>query len=352
MAHLRKLKSGRWNAVAYSHTDENGKKKYVSFTASTKAEASRKAAEFMANKANEEEPQDIMIGQMLENYVKSKSNILSPSTYREYERCLKNYKSLSHIKLGSLTNSDLQNFINNLSKDKSPKTVENIYGLLRSALKQYSNRNFRVTLPSRKAIERHTPTDEQVKILIENANPTLKTAIILGAQGLRRSEICGLKYGDILRDFNALYVHAGIVLDREKQWVYKPYPKNASSTRRLILPKEIIDELGTGEDDEFIIKVHPSTITTDFINLRNKIGFQCRFHDLRHYMASIYHALNIPDVYIMERGGWSSDRILKDVYRNSLSDKMNSFTELANKYFSDNILSKTQVGKNNQDKSS
>lgn len=346
MAHLRKLPSGKWNAMVYSHTEPNGKKKYVSFTASTKNEANRLAAEFMANKEKEEQPQDITIGQLLERYLKSKSNILSPSTYREYERGMKNYESLSKIKLGSLTNSDLQNFINDLSKDKSPKTVENIYGYLRSALKQYSDRNFRVTLPSRKAIERHTPTDQQVKTLIEKANPTLKIAVLLGSQGLRRSEVCGLKYGDILRDFNAVYVHAGVVLDNQKNWVYKPYPKNASSTRRVIMPKEIIEQLGEGDDDEFIIKVHPSTITTDFINLRNKIGFQCRFHDLRHYMASILHALGVPDAYIMERGGWSSDRILKDVYRNSLSDKMNSFTELANKYFTDNILSENQREQN------
>ena len=338
MAHIRKLPSGKWNAVVYSHKDQNGKKKYVSFTASTKAEANRLAAEFMATKERETNPQDITVGECVQKYLDSKSNILSPDTYKEYKRCVKYYTPLSNMRLGSLTTVDLQNFINDLAKDKSPKTIENIYGLLRSALKQYCDRNFRVTLPSKQAIERNIPTDEQVKLLIEKANPTLKLAIILGSQGLRRSEICGLKYGDILHDFNAIYIHSGVILG-ENGWQYKPYPKNATSTRRVVLPKEVIDMLGEGDDDEFIFEVKPSTLTTDFINLRNKIGFKCRFHDLRHYMASILHAIQVPDSYIMERGGWSSDRTLKSVYRNVLSDKAETFTTKANEYFMDNILS-------------
>ncbi|MCB7523198.1 tyrosine-type recombinase/integrase [[Clostridium] hylemonae] len=46
-----------------------------------------------------------------------------------------------------------------------------------------------------------------------------------------------------------------------------------------------------------------------------------RFHDLRHYSASIQHALGIPDAYIMERGGWETDGTLKSIYRHTLKDK-------------------------------
>ena len=45
-------------------------------------------------------------------------------------------------------------------------------------------------------------------------------------------------------------------------------------------------------------------------------GPKFRFHDLRHYCASIMHAIGIPDQYIMSRGGWSSDNVMKAVYRN------------------------------------
>ena len=74
-------------------------------------------------------------------------------------------------------------------------------------------------------------------------------------------------------------------------------------------------------------------MTVRFIRLRDSLGLKCRFHDLRHYAASIMHSIGIPDQYIMERGGWSSDAILKSVYRNVLKDKNNEFTDKTNEYF-------------------
>lgn len=49
------------------------------------------------------------------------------------------------------------------------------------------------------------------------------------------------------------------------------------------------------------------------------------------------HAIGVPDQYIMERGGWTDDRVLKEVYRNTLSDKTKLFAAMTNKYLSENI---------------
>ena len=58
-----------------------------------------------------------------------------------------------------------------------------------------------------------------------------------------------------------------------------------------------------------------------------------RFHDLRHYCASVQHALGVPDAYIMQRGGWGNDRVLKEVYRHTLKDKVSEMDDKANNYF-------------------
>ena len=58
-----------------------------------------------------------------------------------------------------------------------------------------------------------------------------------------------------------------------------------------------------------------------------------RFHDLRHYGASILHALGMPDAYIMERGGWGNDGTLKNVYRHALEDQKKQLNDKVNKYF-------------------
>lgn len=68
-----------------------------------------------------------------------------------------------------------------------------------------------------------------------------------------------------------------------------------------------------------ITKLTPDNITTKFSRLLKSSGItHFRFHDLRHYSASIQHALGIPDAYIMSRGGWGNDGVLKNVYRHAL----------------------------------
>ena len=58
-----------------------------------------------------------------------------------------------------------------------------------------------------------------------------------------------------------------------------------------------------------------------------------RFHDFRHYSASIMHAIGIPDQYIMARGGWKTDTVLKAVYRNVIYDEQKKFTDKINSHF-------------------
>ena len=36
--------------------------------------------------------------------------------------------------------------------------------------------------------------------------------------------------------------------------------------------------------------------------------------------ASIMHAIGVPDVYIMKRGGWKSTSVMQRIYRNALPD--------------------------------
>ena len=38
------------------------------------------------------------------------------------------------------------------------------------------------------------------------------------------------------------------------------------------------------------------------------------------------HAIGVPDVYIMQRGGWASDGTLKSIYRGVMDDYKERFT--------------------------
>lgn len=59
------------------------------------------------------------------------------------------------------------------------------------------------------------------------------------------------------------------------------------------------------------------------------------FHDLRHLNASIMALLRIPDKYAQERGGWSSDRVMKRVYTHTFSEEREKVDETIDHYFED-----------------
>lgn len=108
-------------------------------------------------------------------------------------------------------------------------------------------------------------------------------------------------------------------------------PKTFYSDRIVKLPSFVVEAI---KKQGYIANVNPNTITKEFIDLQKNNGLkQFRFHDLRHYSASIRHALNIPDAYIMQEGGWSSDSTLKSVYRHALDDEQDKMADIAIKYF-------------------
>jgi len=45
------------------------------------------------------------------------------------------------------------------------------------------------------------------------------------------------------------------------------------------------------------------------------------------------HAIGVPDQYIMQRGGWGSDTVLKQVYRGTMDDYQQKFADMTNDYF-------------------
>lgn len=332
MAKVEELSSGNYRIRVYDK--RTGKRK--SFTAPTKREVKVLAAQFLAN-VDEELVGKFTVGKALTRYVDNRSAVLSPSTEREYRSAIaRNYESLEHYDVDSVTSEDIQAFVNEFARTHSPKSTRDAYGLLASAIRAVRpNKIIRVNLPQKEVTERHIPTDDDIKALIKQSGGNLKKAILLASVGtLRRGEVCSLEYSDISN--NIVHVHTDMVRG-VKGWVIKNVPKTTSSNRYIDFPEEVIKELGEGEGR--VVTCSPQCVSNQFVALRNKLGLECRFHDLRHYAASIMHAIGVPDQYIMERGGWSSDVTLKSVYRNVLDDKRSEFANVSNLYMSNLISS-------------
>lgn len=337
MAKAKKLPSGNWRCRVSIGRGPDGKYKYKSFTASTKKEAEYMANLYLMEYVDDNDP---MFKRAADDYLYSRDAVISPSTLLNYEKIRRqHFEEWEDVRLSAITDKRAQEFINRLSRGHKSKTVRNIYTLFSSII-SYScpNKSLRVKLPQKEQPTYHVPTDDQLRQMLDLASRDLKIAIMLAAFGpMRRGEVFAVEYEDITG--NVVHVHCDVV-EGPDGWVKKEIPKNTESDRYIDFPDEVIELIGDGYGRVLGFKT-PTAITRAFERLRKKVGLNdVRFHDLRHYGASLMHAIGVPDQYIMARGGWKTDTVLKSVYRNTLQDKQNEFTLKTNGYFSENFFDK------------
>lgn len=337
MATAKKLPSGAYRCLVYDYTDEQGKRKYKSFTASTKKEAEFLATQYL-NDDSRYNVEDLTVKECIERFIKSKENTLSPTTLRAYLSLQKNaFNDINTKSVKKLNSADIQTWISNLAVNKSPKSVKNTYSLFTASVGMFfPDKSFRIKLPQSIPPDLYVPTDADIKKIIDYFKNDLDMtiAIYLAAFGtLRRSEACGLRAEDVDRENNTIHVHRARVMDaNSRDFIEKDTTKNTSSNRYVQLPKFVIDILPT---EGPLINITPAVVSHRFDNAFLRSGLRkFRFHDLRHYSASIMHAIGVPDVYIMQRGGWSSDHTLKKIYRGSMDDYQQKFTDMTNDHFS------------------
>lgn len=347
MATARKLPSGSWRCQVYSHTEtiiapdgtEKKKRIYRSFTSDIpgpkgKREAERLASIWAAGKETASKTNKTL-GDAYDEYIELRSPVLSPSTIREYKRSRRcDLANLMDKKIMNITQDMIQDAINKEALCKSPKSVRNIHGLLSSVLKHYRPEfALNTSLPQKVPPKIFIPAEDDIKRVLQYVEGTeMEIPILLAAFGpMRRGEICALDSDHI--NGNIVHVEYSMALDENNNWVKKA-PKSISGDRYIEFPDFVIEKINgiTGP----ITSLKPNQISDRFIDIINKTGVcKFRFHDLRHYCASIQHALGIPDAYIMARGGWKNDTVLKQVYRHALEEKQKEMNAKANDYFSE-----------------
>ena len=301
MANAKKLPSGRWRVRVYDGKNAEGKDTYKSFTADTKRQAEYLAAEYLAGKRSRTASDSRTLAEAYARYIEIKRNTLSPSTVKEYVRASNHdFPELMPLRLSRLTQEAVQSAVNIMAATHSPKSVRNAHGLLSAVLRMFAPEiRLNTRMPQAKRPDIYVPSEIEVENLVRSLRGSeMEKAVLLAAFGsLRRSECCALLISDIEGDI--VHVNKALVLNEQKQWVIKP-PKSKAGYR----------------DVKY------------FIDARRKFNLpHIRFHDLRHYQASILHAMGVPDKYIMERGGWSTDSTLKNIYQHTMSDKRRQVEE-------------------------
>lgn len=348
----KQLPSGSWRTRVYVGTS-GGVRKYESFVAPTKEESELLAAQHKIQlkhqrvEASKPAEERMTVFDAITQYIESNRGVLSPTTVRRYLKDRdKFFPGIMQTRLCDLRQTDIQNAVSVDSKKYAAKSIHCAHGLLSSSLGvALPDFQLKTNLPQIPEPDVVVPEDDEIrKLLTRVAGTKMEVAILLGGcVGLRKSEICGLKVEDINVKLSTIKILRVIVKDDEGKWIVKPRPKTKKSKREIEIAPFIIQKmLALPRDGDFILGYVPDTISKNFIDLRNELKIDCRFHDLRHYNASIMLALGVPDKYAMERMGYSTSTTLKKVYQHIMTGKRKEVAATVNQHMNSKFEILTQ----------
>ncbi len=333
MATPKKLPSGNWRMQVYMGKDSNGKRLYRSVTASSKKDCIVKAA-FIEK--NPKAITKITVQEAVEQYILLRREVLSPSTVRGYEKTLRcHLEPIKHLVISNITSDDVQMLINNMSRTLSVKTIKNTIGLLHAAVKgMIPDAIFDVRMPQGKPSEINIPSQADAARLVEAVKGSeIELPVLLAMQcGLRMSEVLGLKKSDADFEAGTLTIRRAVVLDEVGAAVEKP-PKSFKGNRTIPMPPKVAELLKATDGTGYAVSLSANTIKHRFERLLKKEGIgKMRFHDLRHYFASVCLKLNMPERYAMEFMGHSTPGMLKK-YQHIMDEEKKRLGDQLTNYF-------------------
>lgn len=333
-----KLPSGNWRARVYLGKDKDGKKLFRSITAPTKTECLLEANAIARHHHDTVLDESMLtLTEAIDRYIEMKSSVLSPATIRGYRVIQKNrFQPEMEIPLKKLTNTRIQFAVNREAQTCSPKTIKNSYGLLVTVIKWFDPREMNIRLPQP---IKHDPNilskDEMQKLVKALDGEDFEIPVLIALfLGLRRSEIMALEHSDYDPSTKTLSVSKAMVPNVKNEYIIKT-TKTVGSTRKLSVPDYLANKLETCiQQNKRFFDVNPARITTNLKRLCREIGItEMGLHDLRHQNASIMLSLGIADKYAMERGGWSSNSTMKNIYQHTFASGRQEADQLMNSFF-------------------
>ena len=365
MATAKKLPSGSWRCLAYSHTERiydektqkwKNKRIYESFTDDDPSPAGRKraelaAAQFQASKTPDKirKRQDygkLTLSQAIDKYIESRENLnRSPTTLQDYRCIQKNafpdlmdtpIKDIDITILQEALSAEARRPANSPSKKGKPisaKRVRNEWGLIRPVLNKYGVNDLdfeQIELPTVTPRLVELPSAKTVLNIIKGTD--IELPVLLAAWlSFSMSEVRGLTKSKSISG-NCITIHE-VVVDINNKPVRKELAKNPTRNRRLQIPpyiQNLIDQV----DGDVLVPMSGRALYHRWIKLQHDNGMSpITFHDLRHLNASVMALLRIPDKYAQERGGWKTDEVMKRIYTQTFSDERVRVDNTIDNYF-------------------
>lgn len=334
MPKARQLPSGSW----FARVTVNGRT--VCITDRTEALVIKKVAQLKATTwAEAHHPSGITVGEAVDEYIRGREGILSPSTLKAYHSYREHrFKTLMPRRIGSLSSAMVQQAVALESRQTSPKTVRNAWGLVYASIQEQNpDIHFKVTLP-KKAPPKGKAIDPNVlrEIFRLIRGTRYELPILLDAfLGLRRSELFALRKADFNFTESVVTISRAYVQAPDGTWVEREATKTAAGYRTVHVDPALMRLVEAVECDERLFSgIHPNTLYSYLNKLTEAHGLpHVRVHDFRHTFASVSHLLGVPDHYTMQAGGWASRPVMDTVYTHALDSAQAQFASRVADYY-------------------
>ena len=336
--------------------DVNGKRVKKTKTYDTHIAAAQALQIFEMKKARHEIviPTELTVGMWLERWL---TEVVEPNRARSttygYKNMIKNHigPALGKIVLQELTPQQIQSYYLNMrGQGLSGNTVHKHHQLLFTALdcavrQEVLSRNpaRRVEAPAKEPPKHTFYTTEQLRMLFHAVRgvPLEPAVKLAGYLGLRRSEICGLKWENVDLENGTIAICAarttvgGVTINKG--------PKTNSSVRTLGIAglsdlEEMLRSMKADQEErrrlkprfnpEGFVLVHsngqpysPDYVSGGFTKFVQENGLPyLTLHGLRHSFASAANELHIPMFKISKALGHSNTSVTSQVYTHLFDD--------------------------------
>ena len=300
------------------------------------------------------EDEKMTVKQYLERWLEDFAKIsVRRSTHESYQWSINKHlaPNIGQVALQKLKPAQIQKMLAEMCSTKLSRTsIRYVYNVLNIALNRAVkcqilavNPCNAVEPPRKEKFKATAYNREELATLLEAAKETkLLLPILLAAGcGLRRGEVCALRWQDVMLDKEMLFVRHS--LDRPETGKLELLPvKTANSERAVRLPDALVQALRQVKAAQDKIKADPgaiyqdkdfiyawddgSPVDPDFLDKRfrellaEKQLKKLRFHDLRHTHATMLLLEHVSIKVISERLGHSSTNITQDIYSHVLPE--------------------------------
>ena len=365
---VRKRDDGRWEGRIVVGHKENGDSIFRYVYAPTQKELSAKLRQNIDAYQGVDLTEDssMTLGEWLDQWLNDIAGTIRPATLIRYRGTVENHirPKLGNKIISQVTPKDIQRLYDKLAQSGnlhtgaglSGGTIYGIHGMLHEALQAAqqthliaSNPTEQVTVPKFTYGSKQILTEEQLdvfmKVIAEDEiwYDFFYTEL---TTGLRRGEICGLKWEDFDEVAGTLKV-CRTVYRKEGGGLIAGDTKTYAGTRKIVLPAstvQVLHERKKSALTEWIFPnplrpeqpANPDTAYSHLKSLLKRAGLpSIRFHDLRHTFATHALASGVDVKTLSGILGHTRAAFTLDTYTHTTGDMQKRASEVVGDFLTD-----------------